>query len=475
MAGQQSNSISRRQFLALVGAGSAGLLAPEILRAGTFETSDRPNIVVIVADDLGYADLGVQGCKDVPTPNIDSIAKNGVRFTNGYVSCPVCSPTRAGLQTGRYQQRFGHEFNPGSNPPANFGLPITETTIADRLKRAGYATGLVGKWHLGFAPEYHPMKRGYDEFFGFLGGAHSYFFKEPQPANNAILRGTEPVTEETYLTDAFAREAVSFIKRHAGHPFFLMLCFNAIHTPMQATEKYLRRFSHISDSKRRTMAAMLSAMDDAVEDVLNALRSANIYEDTLIFFISDNGGPTAANASRNDPLRGFKGQVLEGGIRVPFLMQWKKRIPAGKTYHFPVIALDIYPTCLAAAGINPNVGGNKPLDGVDLLPYVAGKKSGEPHRWLFWRYGNQSAVRNGRWKLVRMADSTQLYDLQTDVAEQKDLYSTNSDVAHRLEQALEKWNSQLSQPLWGGRAQPRLARAATKRAQRRRQRLSPQM
>ncbi|MGB9620624.1 MAG: sulfatase-like hydrolase/transferase, partial [Armatimonadota bacterium] len=366
--------------------------------------------------DLGYADLGVQGCKDVPTPNIDSIGTNGVRFTNGYVSCPVCSPTRAGLQTGRYQQRFGHEFNPGPNVVGDFGLPLSEVTIGERLKKAGYATGFVGKWHLGTKPEMQPVKRGYDEFFGFLSGGRSYFFSEPLPYNSAILRGTQPVTEDTYLTDAFGREAAAFIRKHSDQPFFLMLCFNAVHTPLEVTDRYINRFKNITDTKRRKMAAMLSAMDDAVGVALNALRSTGVYDNTLIFFISDNGGPTASNASRNDPLSGFKGQVLEGGIRVPFLVQWKRRIPAGRIYHHPVIALDIHPTCLAAAGVGAPRSGAKALDGVDLLPYLEGRKSDAPHEWLFWRYGPQSAVRRGRWKLVRMEGKTQLFDLEADIA-----------------------------------------------------------
>jgi len=466
MAEQQSKGISRREFLTLVGAGSAGLLAPEILRAGTFELSDRPNIVVIVADDLGYADLGVQGCKDVPTPNIDSIAKNGVRFTNGYVSCPVCSPTRAGLQTGRYQQRFGHEFNPGPNPEDNFGLPLSEVTIGDRLKKAGYATGFVGKWHLGFKPEMHPMKRGYDEFFGFLAGGHSYFFNQPQPVNAAILRGTEPVTEDTYLTDAFGREAAAFVGKHAGHPFFLMLCFNAVHTPLEVIDKYLNRFKSISDPKRQKMAAMLSAMDDAVGVVLNALRSANVYDNTLVFFISDNGGPTGANASRNDPLSGFKGQVLEGGIRVPFLVQWKGRIPAGRTFDHPVIGLDIHPTCLAAAGAGAPARGEKALDGVNLLPYLEGKKSGAPHEWLFWRFGSQSAARRGRWKLVRMDGSSRLFDLEADIGEKTDLYQQKPDIAREMENAFAAWNAELIDPLWRSRGRAPAARAANRAARR---------
>jgi len=446
--------MSRREFLALVGAGSASLLAPGILPASAFAASDKPNILVVVADDQGYADLGIQGCKDVPTPNIDSIGKNGVRFTNGYVSCPVCSPTRAGLQTGRYQQRFGHEFNPGPNPDPNFGLPLTEVTVADRLKKAGYATGLVGKWHLGFKPEQHPMKRGYDEFFGFLAGGHSYFFSQPQPVNSAILRGTDTVMEDTYLTDAFGREAVAFVKKHAEHPFFLMLTFNSVHTPQDVIDKYVNRFKSIADPKRQKMAAMLSAMDDAVGEVLNALRSTKVYDNTLIFFVSDNGGPTGSNASRNDPLSGFKGQVLEGGIRVPFLAQWNGHIPADKTYDQPVIALDIHPTCLAAAGTDGAVPSDKALDGVDLLPYLDGKKTGAPHEWLFWRYGPQSAARKGRWKLVVREGKTQLFDLDTDIGEKTDLYQQKPDSAREMEEGLAKWDSEMVKPLWrtGGRA-----------------------
>ncbi|MEW6211032.1 MAG: sulfatase-like hydrolase/transferase, partial [Acidobacteriota bacterium] len=327
----------------------------------------RPNILLIVADDLGYADLGVQGCKDIPTPNIDSIARGGVRFTNGYVSCPVCSPTRAGLMTGRYQQRFGHEFNPGPAAQAeeDFGLPLSEVTLAYRLKALGYATGMFGKWHIGYKPEMHPMRRGFDEFFGFLGGAHSYINPNERRAN-PILRGNEVISERSYLTEAFAREAVSFIERHHNESFFLYLPFNAVHAPMQATEKYRSRFASITDERRRTFAAMLSAMDDAVGQVLARLRELKLEENTLIFFISDNGGPTLQTTSRNDPLRGYKGQVLEGGIRIPFLIQWKGRVPAGKVYDRPVISLDIHPTALAAAG--GKITGELKLDGRNLLP-----------------------------------------------------------------------------------------------------------
>jgi len=252
----------------------------------------KPNILIIVGDDMGYGDISVQGCKDIPTPNIDSIAKNGVRCTNGYVSGPYCSPTRAGLMTGRYQQRFGHEFNPGPPPEGeNVGLPLTETTLAQRMKEAGYTTGMVGKWHLGSARKFHPMSRGFQEYFGFLGGAHPYFLNQGDQPNNPVLRGFESANEKEYLTDAFAREATAFIDRHAKENWFLYLTFNAVHTPMNATDKYLARFKDVSDERRRTYCGMMSAMDDAIGAVLRKLDENRLTDNTLIFFVSDNGGP----------------------------------------------------------------------------------------------------------------------------------------------------------------------------------------
>ena len=408
----------------------------------------KPNILLIVADDLGYGELGVQGSKDIPTPNIDSIAKNGVRFTNGYVSCPVCSPTRAGLMTGRYQQRFGHEFNPGPAGQADevFGLPLTEATLADRLKALGYATGMVGKWHLGYRPEMQPQKRGFDEFFGFLGGAHSYLNAGAGSAN-PILRGTEVVKETEYLTDAFGREAVSFLEGHKKEPFFLYLPFNAVHNPLEATEKYLARFASIQDPKRRTFAAMLSAADDAVGRVLARLREAKLEQDTLIFFVGDNGGPTRQTSASNHPLGGFKGQVLEGGIRVPFLMQWKGRLPEGKVYEHPVIALDLHPTAVAAAGGSISAGAR--LDGVNLLPYLKGGRKNPPHDRLFWRFGPQAAIRMGDWKLVMQDDGPpQLYNLAQDVGEKNDLAAQQPDKVKQLKGAYDQWNAQLAVPRW---------------------------
>ncbi|HVW01447.1 MAG TPA: sulfatase-like hydrolase/transferase [Planctomycetaceae bacterium] len=414
----------------------------------------RPNVLIIVGDDMGYADVGFHGVKDIPTPHLDALAAAGVKFTNGYVTGPYCSPTRAGLLTGRYQQRFGHEFNPAG---PRTGLPLTETTLANHLKSAGYHTGIVGKWHLGAQESMHPLKRGFDEFFGFLGGGHSYFNA------GGILRGTEPVDEIDYTTDAFGREACSFIERHKGEPWFLYLAFNAVHTPMHATDDRLAKFPNVSSGRRRTYDAMMLAMDDAIGQVRDKLAATGQAENTLIAFISDNGGPTMAgttmNGSRNDPLRGSKRTTLEGGIRVPFVVAWPGHIRPG-VFDKPAIQLDLHATALAAADVVPRPEWK--LEGVDLLPYLSGEKSGAPHEALFWRMGNQMAVRSGDWKLVRYdgnADTNtgqpqrvtdaRLYNLASDVHESKDLAATNPEKAQELQALWDEWNKSNVKPLWG--------------------------
>ena len=302
-------------------------VAAIVSHSGTKAAESQPNIVLIVADDLGYGDLGYLGGKDVPTPNVDKLAADGVRFTSGYVSGPYCSPTRAGLLTGKYQQRFGHEFNPGQGPnSADIGLSVKETTLANRLKSAGYTTGLVGKWHLGNAEKFRPPQRGYDEFFGFLGGAHPYFIEDRQAP---IYRGNEEVKESEYLTDAFTREAVSFIDRHKEKPFFLQLTYNAVHTPMHAKPEHKKQFASIADETRRNYAGMLFAMDEGIGKVVDALQKAGVRENTLIAFISDNGGPPV-NGSSNGSLRGFKATTWEGGVRVPFILNWPGQLQADR-------------------------------------------------------------------------------------------------------------------------------------------------
>ena len=339
------------------------------------EEPKRPNILVMVADDLGYGDLGFQGGTDIPTPHLDSLARTGTRCTSGYVSCPVCSPTRAGLLTGRYQQRFGHEFNPGQQQEAAireaFGLPTTEITIANQLKQTGYKTGLVGKWHLGFSERFLPAQRGFDESFGFLGGAHTYL-PPKERAKSGIFRNGVEIRETEYLTDAFAREGASFIERNAPNPFLLFLTFNAVHAPLDTKPDKLEQFKHITDPKRQSYAAMLSSLDDAVGRVLGQLDKSGVTQNTLVFFISDNGGPTQANASLNTPLNGVKATVWEGGIRVPFVVRWPGQIPADKTYEQPVIALDIFATASSAAQVD--LPKDRVIDSVNLdCPYPQGR------------------------------------------------------------------------------------------------------
>jgi arylsulfatase A-like enzyme len=415
---------------------------------------DRPpNLIIILADDLGYADVGFQGCRDVPTPNIDALARGGVRCTNGYVSHPFCSPTRAGLMTGRYQQRFGHENNPvyAPNDP-RIGLPVDQLTIAEVLRSAGYATGAIGKWHLGAEPRYVPNERGFQEYFGLIGGGHQYF--ESREGSTAeylipIVRDREPVPFPGYLTDAFSSEAVSFIDRHADRPFFLYLAYNAVHTPMQAPPERIARFEAIEDPKRRTYAAMLDAMDEGIGQVLDALQRHNLERDTLIVFLSDNGGPPTANASRNDPLRGAKGTLFEGGIRVPFVVRWPSKLAVGSTYDQPVCSIDLLPTFAAAAGAK--VPERVDLDGVNLVPHLRGESAQPPHEALFWRAdgGARYAVRQGDFKLVQDREGgPMLFNLARDLSETRDLAAEQPERVAALKARYDNWNARNVAPLW---------------------------
>jgi arylsulfatase A-like enzyme len=446
-----------------------GCVVPSVASAA----EPRPNILLIVADDLGYNDVGFQGARDIPTPHLDRLAASGLRCTDGYVSYPVCSPSRAGLLTGRYQQRFGYEFNPKWDATAvTHGLPLSESTIADSLRSAGYTTGAIGKWHLGAHPQFHPNRRGFDDYFGFLGGGHRYFpgsvveveigagkkatVTGEAEQNAPILRNTTIVPEVGELTMRLGEEATASINRYAGSPkpWFLYLAFNAPHTPMQARADQLARFASITDERRRTYAAMVATVDEAVGRMLAALDATGQRERTLIFFISDNGGPMTkrnANASMNSPLRGQKGDVFEGGIRVPFLISWPARIPAGRTYSQPIIALDILPTALAAASTarDPKLAA---LDGVDLLPFLTGKTNAAPHARLFWRMdgGEAFAVREGNWKWLRTyQNAPQLYDLSTDLGETRDVAASHPEIAARLATAATDWNRGLIAPAFG--------------------------
>jgi arylsulfatase A-like enzyme len=426
----------------------------------------KPNILVIVADDLGYGDTGVHGGKDVPTPNIDALAASGVRCSNGYVSAPYCSPSRAGFLTGRYQTRFGHEFNPHVGDDRKLGLPLDQRTIADRLRGAGYATGLVGKWHQGFSAAHHPQARGFDDYFGFLVGGHNYLLHKDAEAqfgsaysHDMIYRGRELQKLDGYTTDLFTDEALAFMDRHARQPWFLYLAYNAVHTPLEVLQKYGARVpASVTDPERRGYLSLLVGLDDAVGRVTAHLRKTGRDKETLVFFFSDNGGSgrkpfLAYNTGVNTPLRGDKGQTLEGGIRVPFFVSWPGRLPAGKTYDRPVITLDIVPTACAVAGARADAD----LDGVNLLPYLTGEDTREPHEALYWRFGPQKAVRKGRWKLVDWRDFAtqqssgwQLYDLAKDVGEKNDLAASQPKIAAELSAAWDAWNRRNIPPLWHG-------------------------
>lgn len=423
-----------------------------------------PNLIVIMTDDQGYADVGFNGCKDIPTPHIDSIAKNGVRFTDGYVSYAVCSPSRAGFLTGRYQQRFGHERNPLWKPNSReTGLPLSETTLADALGKVGYQSGIIGKWHLGCHPDLHPLKRGFNEFFGHLGGGHRYFPEEltlqhTSEAKNEgdsyklwIMRDQTPVKTTKYLTDEFSDEAARFIEKHKAEPFFLYLAYNAPHSPLQASDKYLARFPDIKNEKRRTYAAMVSAVDDGVGQVLAKLRELGLEEDTLVGFLSDNGGP-GDNASDNQPLRGGKSTPWEGGIRVPFAAQWPGRIPKGLVYQKPVISLDIFATIAAQANATANP--DRPLDGVNLLPYLTGENPGAPHDALYLRMFDRGTyvVRNQDLKLVieKKDASPELYNLKQDIGETTNIAGSNSEKLGALQNLRAQWNAQLVPPVFEG-------------------------
>jgi len=402
----------------------------------------RPNVLVFFADDLGYADVGYQGCKDVPTPHIDALAKNGVRFTNGYVTAPLCSPSRAGLLTGRSGTRFGFEFNVGGSDKGGknvAGIPVSEKLISERLKEAGYTTGMFGKWHVGFKPRLAPAGRGFDEWECFFGACRSYFPGGGDP----VIRNGQKVKSYDYMTTLFARDAATFIEQHRDKPWFVYLPFPAVHSPLDAPQALEKRFSNLT-GKRRAFAGMLTAMDDGIGTVMAKLRELGLEENTLVFFVSDNGGPTSDNTSRNEPLSGFKGQLLEGGIREPFVIQWKGRVPAGKVYDQPVSTLDILPTALAAAGASADAK----LEGVDLLPFLTGRKSGAPHEVLGWRFGEQRAVRKGDWKLLDMGQGWKLYNLAKDVAEQHELSQQEPDKVKELEAAYQEWNANNVPPRW---------------------------
>lgn len=451
------------------------LLGPPIYAAGS---APKPNIIVILTDDQGYADLGVQGqVKDIRTPNIDALAAAGVRCTAGYVTAPQCSPSRAGLLTGRYQQRFGFDTIP------DCPLPLDETTLADRLHLAGYTCGMVGKWHLdpnptsrkwiatnlpdmaGTRPSkiripqsalvaYSASRRGFQEFF--QGEVQQYWANFDSDGKPLKSSGQWVNTQGRYRIDVKTDAALAFLDRHKSDRFFLYLAYMAPHTPLDAPKKYLDRFPGEMPTRRRYALAMQSAIDDGVGRVRARLRAYDLETSTLIFYTSDNGAPlhhkrdTPVNTdmggwdgSLNDPWIGEKGMLTEGGIRVPFVVSWPGVVPKGKVYDQPVSSLDIAATAVALAG-QPN---DRKLDGVNLVPFLCGQQSVAPHEALFWRFWNQAAVRAGPWKYLVAGNAAEyLFDLSTDENETRNLIKTHPELAAQLKAKLTDWTRQLKPP-----------------------------
>ena len=409
---------------------------------------EQPNIILLLADDLGWADLGFQGSSDILSPNIDQLAKNGIRFTDGHVSASVCSPSRAGLMTGRYQQRFGHEAN---SPPPSDGMDIKQMTIADRLKKLGYRTGLIGKWHLGNQDIYYPTRRGFDYFYGLRSGSRSYFYnakKDDKTGNaKAIEENGKKVEFDGYLTDVFGQKAIDFINTQDDKPFFLYHSFTAPHGPMHATVEDKVLFASIENLKRRAYAAMVWAMDRAIGKLIDCLKASDKFENTLIWFLSDNGGATS-NASVNLPLAGHKGIKFEGGTRVPFFAHWPKQFKEAKKFDPMMISLDIMPTSLAAAGAKEE--SLKNFDGLNLLPFIQRENATPPHQNLYWHKLWFSAMRDGPWKLIYVQDyGHALYNLDKDIGESKNLIKAEKKRGEKMIQKLNSWKAELEKPRWG--------------------------
>ena len=406
------------------------------------KTAPKPNILLIMADDLGYNDLGIQKSPEIITPHIDSIARNGIRFTDAYVTDSVCSPSRAGMITGRYQQRFGHECN---CPPKHLGMNRQELTLGNLLKAQGYRTGIFGKWHLGDKDEFHPNNRGFDTFVGFREGSRSYWpnknRRKSDPHN--VERNMDEIEWKGYLTDFLGDECEKFVNQKSDKPFFAFLSYNAPHAPMHAKPEHLEMFK---DSPRPKLRAMMHAMDLSIGKVIQGLKKSGKYDDTIIYFLSDNGG-TTVNSSCNWPLKGYKGNRFEGGNRVPLFVQWPKMIKPGQVCKGLASSLDIAATSLIVAG--GKLPAERPLDGVDLMPYMTGEKGGNPHKTLFWRRGPDAAVRHGDWKYIYIKKhGSALYNLKDDLREKNNLVKSKTEVARTMKAKYLKWETEMVKPWW---------------------------
>jgi arylsulfatase A-like enzyme len=424
----------------------------------------QPNVIIILSDDAGYVDFGVTGGTLVPTPHIDRLANEGIFCSQGYVTASTCTPSRMGLMSGQYQQRFGAECNVPTIPTPGYtkddlGLDTAQRTLGDVMKSQGYRTMAVGKWHLGELPKYHPNRRGFDEFYGFLGGSRTYWPSKKPGHGQAIRRNEQAVdemSEITYLTDDFTDAAMDFIERYQERPFFLYLAYNAVHGPFHAKEEDLEQCPKIEPKNRWMVSAMTKSMDDNIGRILAQLDGLGLTENTLIVFLNDNGGTQGAVHS-NGSLRDFKGTYWEGGIRVPYIVSWPAQLPKGKRFDHTVSSLDLLPTCLVAGG-----GAVDPawkMDGVNLLPYLKGQEKNAPHETMFWRFWRVGVAREGTWKLLRVAENPlkqerellaplMLINLEDDPGETTNLAEKFPEKTQALLRKMEAWEKPLAKPRW---------------------------
>ena len=420
------------------------LVCFSILFSCSIDSDSKPNIIIILADDAGYSDFGFMGSDEIKTPNIDQLALDGVTFNNAYVSASVCSPSRAGLLTGMYQQRFGHECNLDSD--VNNSFDPNQITIAEALKTEGYNTGLIGKWHLGDKSQNHPLKNGFDYFWGFISGARNYFYDPNEKSRNSIRNVVENYSEtnfEGYLTDVLGNKAVNFIdKNHQSNtPFFLFLSFNAPHTPMHAKDDVLEKFK---DNPRQVYASMMWSMDEAIGNVIEVLKENDQYDNTIIYFLSDNGAAMSNDASAF-PFKGWKGNQYEGGIKTPMIMTWKNKIKSNTQFDGFISALDIFKTSLEASSVNKEYMIN--ADGKNIMNYL--NDNNIKNENLFWRKDKMATVRSGDYKLIRLNDtSTVLYNIKKHYFEDFDLKINKPEVHDSLLKVLSSWENTLIDPNW---------------------------
>lgn len=414
----------------------------------------KPNIVFILSDDAGYADFSFQSNRLINTPNIDRVAKEGVKFTNAYVTGAVCSPSRAGLLTGVYQAKFGHtiNFTQGNKynlPLDSLGLPLDQKLVGDYLKPLGYTTGIVGKWHLGNSAPFHPNKRGFDYFWGFLWGSSNY---EVNKKRNIEENGKQlDASTIPYTTDAIGDKSVDFIKANKDNPFFLYVSFNAPHTPLQAKPELLERFTkQLNDHNRALNAALTFNMDENVGKIYAVLEQLNLLENTIVIFTNDNGGQVEASFADNYPLRGMKSDVYEGGIRVPMAMSWKNKIKPGSVFETPVTTLDFLPTFLTAAGANIKKADYNKLEGKDLLKMINSPSGNDYDRSLFWYVNvDKGCMRKGDYKLVCLPkQQPQLYNVKNDIGETTDLFTAEKKIAEAMTKEYMNWQQQLPPLKW---------------------------